>query len=132
MTHGDELARHQLAAMGHYGDGPFTGAKNVCAAQKCFAQTLFGERIMHTPGPWEYAIEEDGGDNPDIAIVDKDGNIICDTGGGEYQARLTNARLIAAAPELLAELKKWLEWAKDEGVQGIESTKALIAKAEGK
>lgn len=94
------------------------------------------ERIMHTPGPWEIKLWPTSIDGEAFKIHST-GILLATTrsfiaGSSQGETIEANARLIAAAPELLAELKKWLEWAKDEGVQGIESTKALIAKAEGK
>jgi hypothetical protein len=56
----------------------------------------------HTPGPWEHAVEQDGHNRSICVFNPKDRGIIADIGGGEFDARLANARLIAAAPELLA------------------------------
>lgn len=56
----------------------------------------------HTPGPWSC----DHGDTPTVyPDNDKDYGIIADVYGDQAQA---NARLIAAAPELLEALKEML------------------------
>ena len=57
-------------------------------------------KLKHTPGPWNYADEESG----EFCIYEvKTKNILCDR--GEWPNRrvesLANARLIAAAPEML-------------------------------
>jgi len=50
----------------------------------------------HTPGPWTLLNDEK---YPD-AVIDSNGEFVCDTGGN-----LHNARLIASAPDLLAALE---------------------------
>jgi hypothetical protein len=74
----------------------------------------------HTPGPWEYT-EHDIGDDAFIVvpcnIVAKNGVFVVDFDGGLYSwegakasndERYANARLIAAAPDLLAACKEAL------------------------
>lgn len=104
----------------------------------------------HTPGPWEVA-----GFGSFIAPVDRNGSIICSMHGREsvYQGNSceANARLIAAAPDLLVALEKWLTYdvmlrslpgegplyggqleAVDKAYDAcIEATKAALSKAEG-
>ena len=92
----------------------------------------------HSPGPWH----ESG-----IAIEDGDGYTVCimgeidgfESGYDPCENSTANARLIAAAPELLAELKdklRMLEAAyRDLGMSisdnpRIERARAVIAKAE--
>ncbi len=53
-----------------------------------------------TTSTWHHNVDTEGG-NPDICVTDRCGNIVCDIGGGVLEKRLANARLIAAAPELL-------------------------------
>lgn len=97
-------------------------------------------RVMdakHTPGPW--GIEETNGTNW-IGPMRKSGDgkiaeIVCDTD----RDRLTpeaiersdaNARLIAAAPELLAALKELRSWYLDQTGLPAVNANAAIAKAE--
>ena len=89
--------------------------------------------MAHTPGPWELRASELGGITGLIYPVESEYPVASTTG---YHAghRLHNARLIAAAPELLAALK----WAvKHEGAclgdypELLEQAKKLIAKAIG-
>lgn len=59
----------------------------------------------HTPGPWIYAI-------PGDSFVASDNGLICRrpavSGGGSAPSNWdANARLIAAAPELLDALQQW-------------------------
>jgi hypothetical protein len=117
---------------------------------------------QHTPGPWHYE-PEDSGDasvgiqsTPPYIYADPqgDGCVIeictlsepqrkadrdpldeydeCIETIGDYRA---NARLIAAAPDLLAELIEVLEWARVEQAplraQEMASIQAVIAKATG-
>jgi hypothetical protein len=95
----------------------------------------------HTPGPW-YCLPEysNGGE------VHSAAGIICDASIGrnereEYQKAHraeseANARLIAAAPELLAALKEILVAAEECGAIGshgpaLKTARAAIAKAQG-
>jgi hypothetical protein len=65
------------------------------------------EQAKHTPGPWRLSNELD----TQVEAV-ASGNFIasCDGGGedGEYETDLANARLCAAAPDLLAAAKRAL------------------------
>ena len=88
----------------------------------------------HTPGPWQ--------------VGHFDSNMICDSDGanrgcapiarveGTAAERRANARLIAAAPELLEALRGLLDPATNEDGewyrQAREAARAAIAKAEGK
>ena len=56
----------------------------------------------HTPGPWDYQIPETGDNN----IVDKEGEFVAQVANREDGK---NAQLIAAAPDLLAEVKRLRE-----------------------
>lgn len=109
--------------------------------------------MSHTPGPWE-AI-----DNRQVVTVAEvetgrtygygcENDFVCDLNDGEYheyrneKEQAANARLIAAAPELLAELKCVLASFADEPRIGsvhadkirrawFDRARAAIAKAEG-
>jgi hypothetical protein len=92
---------------------------------------LRGDVSAHTPGPWEsYPHSTEpittiiGNRTEGIAKVLASGNRELDT---------ANARLIAAAPELLAELKDALAHASEDGyvIGNDKRIRAAIAKAEG-
>lgn len=84
---------------------------------------------QHTPGPWECV----GFEN--LVVNDEEGNTITCAPGGRYGATLgelrANARLIAASPDLLLQLKLLVRWAEDQG-EDCQLAKAAIAKAEGR
>jgi hypothetical protein len=77
----------------------------------------------HTPGPWTW-----NGTFP-IRIIDAEGFVVCD---GIIPREEDNARLIAAAPDLLAALKYLLDNQGDYSSDGIALCRKAIAKAEGK
>lgn len=90
---------------------------------------------QHTPGPWSHG--ELSGD-----ILDPRGRSICEIldangephGGVPIKQAEANARLIAAAPELLNALKEMLRsmvGRHDESVPAVERARAAIAKATG-
>ncbi len=60
--------------------------------------------VTHTPGPWK-AQRAEGWRNTDIFACDKDETYICAI-NEDNDERAANARLIAAAPELLEALLK--------------------------
>lgn len=81
---------------------------------------------QHTPGPWRFSpwhIEE----GPS-AVYDANGDLVCTTSSDD------TARLIAAAPELLAALKDMAHLAIQLGAFDLETREAfaVIAKAEGR
>lgn len=100
--------------------------------------------VGHTPGPWKIRTAAISGDRNSISITSNPAsrNVIFhqwDHGNTPLQAEdYANARLIAAAPELLAALKEMVEqYDGDDGdgryePQRLEREKAIIAKAEGK
>ena len=113
--------------------------------------------MAHTPGPWAVARKRGplhgiGATDP-LAIKDSTGEYVATLGGGSvhFANADANARLIAAAPDLLAALKAalpYLEhsvkfyryqqaghefWPNREEAEGnITEARAAIAKAEGK
>ena len=60
-------------------------------------------KLKHTPGPWKAVKTEDVESRLDILIQSEDNIII----GWAYRDETENARLIAAAPEMLEALKNW-------------------------
>lgn len=108
------------------------------------------ETVKHTPGPWTLSTREGkpaskicGSDA--ISIVKSDGPmtgyIACMVATGHHTKKLANARLIAAAPELLDVVKPLLEayWnmaqmlqtdLQFQGDQLTQRTEAAIKKAE--
>ena len=92
----------------------------------------------HTPGEWRVRNNSIGGpfvssDNGTIADVRTFGGV--HVGGHQHPETIANARLIAAAPDMLDELLFVLDWAVTERgplrKQEIESIRAVIAKATG-
>lgn len=88
--------------------------------------------MEHTKGPWE---AKQGGDNH-FTIEDKDNSYIAEISWRHFNNE-ANAKLIAAAPELLEMLKEAVERCEINNGEGeedefIEMFNATIAKAEGK
>lgn len=93
----------------------------------------------HTPGPWvfEASTPSDGFEcywvTPELL-----GTPLCDVRGPQNPENEANARLIAAAPDLLAALKDFVETTELTSFarinpHGVYATaKAVIAKVEGK
>lgn len=93
-------------------------------------------KIQYTQGPWT-AHDGGVGANPDITIVsDVTNGIVADIPGGKPAERWANARLIAAAPDLLMALKRITELRAGEPGAILEFaqsiTSAVIAKTVGK
>lgn len=103
---------------------------------------------MHTPGPWRVDTDDDNEDHPGMHPVVRgwDGNkCVADVGNGEDWEKakpewLANARLIAAAPDLLDALDELLSSVRAHneanGQQMIDlhserSAEAALAKARG-
>lgn len=90
-------------------------------------------RDQHTPGPWRVRGKTF---NLQIAIVGPSGELsdsIAYAWGQNGEAE-ANARLIAAAPELLEALGgciQHMEWSTPQGRAAYETAKATIAKAKG-
>ena len=97
----------------------------------------------HTPGPWQTALDNDAVYIAGETMQDQpeEGRNLCpviakivyaEVQGGQDQAE-TNARLIAAAPELLEALVGLLDLAENEAWSGgiIDTAREAIAKATG-
>lgn len=101
------------------------------------------EKATHTPGPWEFdgvrvfapACDEK------VELVREDGSTVMHGRGlvalpyscGDYTSHKANARLIAAAPDLLVALKNLRALIKGELSESVDCCLAdsAIAKAEG-
>ena len=85
----------------------------------------------HTPGPWEAPlIGDDHGTTGMVWAAEPFGIVATVVAWGQSVAMQTaDAHLIAAAPDMLAELKRLVDVVGDEDVSCVE---AVIAKAEGK
>ena len=84
----------------------------------------------HTPGPWAIYVNAPS----DIVIrkMSKDGYELCSI--ARVSSGYANARLIAAAPELLEALADCVEhmhWTQPQGEAALKKAKAAIAKATG-
>jgi len=95
--------------------------------------------MSHTPGPWEittapqwYSVSEVKGERRTICrLIDREGQLPI-----EYQEAEANARLIAAAPELLEIVKAWETWRENGMLKGnrpiAEVCQHAIAHVEGR
>lgn len=89
----------------------------------------------HTPGPWDYALHTVEGVQTFNAMVTRDDAPLClviaDMVEGTPEEQNANARLMAAAPDLLAALKAVVAVADRRTVE-FDAARAAIAKAEGR
>jgi len=92
--------------------------------------------MKHTPGPW--SVYDQYSERPEIRGPEESGVLVCVMAAWGVAADTpsptqANARLIAAAPELLALCKEWAKaWEEGEFSPDITSRmNAAIAKAEG-
>jgi hypothetical protein len=91
--------------------------------------------MAHTPGPWEIRRSKMSTDGAfDYAVSAEGAPVLAEAFGrdakGGWPPAEANARLIAAAPDMLAALKSWLE--EVDGTypfESLEPTRAAIAKA---
>jgi hypothetical protein len=83
---------------------------------------------QHTPSPWTVHINYA---SANYTVFDADGNY----GETDGDTLIANAALMAAAPELLAALRQWAEYAEqnggDEAYSFNAATRAAIARATG-
>jgi hypothetical protein len=89
----------------------------------------------HSPGPWRW---EAAGEGPDHWLMkncwvggDALDQCVLVAEGGKWPPNDADARLIAAAPELLAALRQWVERAEALGGPFYEDHRALIRRIEG-
>ncbi len=98
------------------------------------------ETVKHTPGPWEF--DDDNGViaqvGAHICTVSMADDFPCIDNDEDENERINvdaectaNARLIAAAPDLLAMLKVAQLWLDVDGRFDMQGINAAIAKAEG-
>jgi hypothetical protein len=94
------------------------------------------DKKQHTPAPWIYEYDHLHGD-ASVEIGDRRFVVQIDAiNGGTEDEQIANARLIAAAPEMLEALEGMLEWArrvKGKPPEGLEVFNAInaIARAMG-
>jgi hypothetical protein len=92
-------------------------------------------KVKHTPGPW-LAIEEGGAAEPAIISGDEIYIASAHVGMKDWDSvTWANARLIAAAPDLLEALELWRAKVSGPGAVSMQTllhmTDAAIAKAKG-
>jgi hypothetical protein len=100
------------------------------------------QQLTHTPGPWKADITPRTGNYAGSFSVEADGLVVCGRAGVPNRASesAANARLIAAAPDLLAALKlilpiaeSYLKKAPGHPDNGkLADARDAIAKAEGR
>ncbi len=93
--------------------------------------------VKHEPGPWSVDLSDDRflvRDSNDDVVADCWNGTIGDNGETALDTCGPNARLIAAAPELLEALRSARTWLAPVGVPAkvAEQIDAAIAKAEGR
>ena len=95
----------------------------------------------HTPGPWKFSVGDGGewwvGDDQEAVIRDSKNEFIAvlAVDPDNFTQEVANARLIAAAPDLLAALKRMIEhgtraeWSDDVLAQSFKLPVAVIRQA---
>ena len=93
-------------------------------------------KAQHTPGPWQMVGNEDG--YLELIAPGPRRLGVFSKRGFSYRERKANARLIAAAPELLAALRDvigWIPgssaWHTDAARKSVENARAVLAQATG-
>jgi len=83
----------------------------------------------HTTGPWSQKLDHKG--EPEARVLGPDGSMIAELDGycDDYRTEIANARLIAAAPELLDALQNAVE--DEPNATFADHARAIIAKATG-
>ncbi len=93
--------------------------------------TVARPTTAHTPGPWAYEVDESGAS---VFMDDSDPGRAYVAEVSSQPEQTANARLIAAAPDLLAALKRVMaEWllVQAVSVNNYDAAMSAIAKAEG-
>lgn len=86
--------------------------------------------MTNIKGPWTLQGYENDISEMGVRVVDADGNVVCnDEPYYPHPVSFANARLIAAAPDLLEALEMMLE--DPNAVENVIFAKAMIAKAKG-
>ena len=85
----------------------------------------------HTPGPWMQPLQANSVTIRHPHVISDNGEIAIATWQGSEQVTNANARLIAAAPELLAALQQTVAWMEGErtAIDALANARAIIAKA---
>ena len=92
--------------------------------------------MTHTQGPWSYTADMYGLDNMRVfGVNDATGNGVANCGYDGKGESMVNARLIAAAPDMLAALESLLADCEAYGLTDndahLREARAAIAKAKG-
>lgn len=90
------------------------------------------EKAKHTSGPWEVLTPEKPLEGFEHAVTNRAGAALAWVLPHRDEEGAANARLIAAAPELLAALKGFLHADPDVFAAELAAARAAIAKAEGR
>jgi len=87
--------------------------------------------MKHTPGPWDWmAVGANASGGHHLYIIDAANRKICAC-WGKAEEKEANARLLAAAPDLLEALQEIVRPTKILGGSALDKARAAIAKAEG-
>lgn len=88
--------------------------------------------VKHAPGPWSASFSFPGRDGfGDVWQIDADGHAVCTTQFCYAEGTEGNARLIAAAPELLEALEKLIMFTdpKPSNAAALNFAHQIVAKA---
>lgn len=88
---------------------------------------------QHTPGPWEISERFDTGDYPltDVRSISAHGHVIAHVNAAWMNRSLDDARLMGAAPDMLAACKAALSIAWEIGSESEDGVMTLLADARG-
>lgn len=102
----------------------------------CCSKETGMSKTQHTPGPWRAVELSHGHMDPPIRADDGDGRTVARvTGSCDGPTLVANARLIAAAPKLLAALElltaHFSAWRNNEELVVMRNARAAIAETKG-